>query len=114
MTMFDRIHTSPNCITNSLSSSRVSRHLAPRLVSFFDDDAHFFDGKRWVDPICIDLDKIRAVADLLANGAPGFFDAADHLRAAGKVQQIRRHAEWVVLTKRGNGPRGHLHARAFD
>jgi hypothetical protein len=34
------------------------------------------------------IDEIRAVADLLANRAPGVVNPADHLCAAGKIGQV--------------------------
>jgi hypothetical protein len=65
-------------------------------------------------PICVNFDQISAVADLLAHGAPGLLHAAYHLGTRGKVREIRRDAERVVLTHGGDRASGDLHARAVD
>src|ERR1019366_890632 len=47
------------------------------------------------------------------DGAAGFFDPTHHLRAGGKIREVGRNAEGVVLADGGDGAGGDLHARAF-
>jgi len=99
-------------VLDTLWTCSVGRHLTALLMSFFDDHAHLVDDQCGASPVGVDFDQISAMTDPLAHSTPGLAGTAHHLCASWKVCQVRRTAEWIILTDGRDSPRGHLHTRA--
>ena len=111
--VFDGIDSGGDSVLDAFGSGGVGGDFESLFMGFFDDDVDFVDGERGMAPVGVDFDEVGAVANLFADGAAGLFDAADHLSSGGKIREVWRNAERVVLTNSRDGAGRHLHARAF-
>jgi len=92
----------------------VGGDLTLGFMSFFNNDLHFGDGQCRVTPICIDLNQIGTMTNLLPHRPPCFLGSTYHLSAGREIGQIRRDRKWEVLADGSDPARCDPHAGTFN
>src|SRR6218665_2524470 len=112
--VLDGVRAREQRVADALAARGMHGDLALGLVRLLGGDADLLDGEGGVAPVGVDLEQVRALAQLLPRGAADFLDAAHHARAGGEVRQVGRDAEGVVLAHGGDALGGHEHAGPLD